>query len=146
MKAIYRFEHGSPDVLTLADLDRPIVKADEALVRICASNVHAGDWHLMRGTPFLIRLIFGGLLKPKNHTLGTDIAGQIEKVGKNITSFKPGDEVFGDLSEDGFGAFAEHARTRKNNLAPKPTNMTFEEAATVPTSAMAALQSLRDVG
>lgn len=146
MKAIYRFKYGSPDVLTLAELDRPIVKDDEVLVHICASSIHAGDWHLMRGTPFLIRLIFGGLLKPQINILGTDIAGRVEKVGKNATSFKSGDEVFGDLSEDGFGAFAEYARMRENNLAPKPTNMTFEEAATAPTSAMAALQSIRDIG
>ncbi len=146
MKAIVQTEYGSADVLRLENVDRPVVSDNGVLVKVCATSVHAGDWHLMRGTPFIIRLIFGGLLKPKIRTLGTDMAGQVEAVGKNVTAFKPGDEVFGDLSECGFGTFAEYVCTPEKALALKPTNLTFEEAATVPVSALAALQGLRDYG
>jgi NADPH:quinone reductase-like Zn-dependent oxidoreductase len=146
MKAIVQTEYGSADVLRLENVDRPVVSDNGVLVRVYGAAVHAGDWHLMRGTPFIIRLIFGGLLKPKFRTLGTDMAGQVEAVGKNVTAFKPGDEVFGDLSESGFGAFAEYVCPPEKALALKPTNLTFEEAATVPVSALAALQGLRDYG
>jgi NADPH:quinone reductase-like Zn-dependent oxidoreductase len=146
MQAIVQTEYGSADVLRLENVDRPIVSDNGVLVRVYGAAVHAGDWHLMRGTPFIIRLIFGGLLKPKIRTLGTDMAGQVEAVGKDVTTFKPGDEVFGDLSESGFGAFAEYVCTPEKALALKPTNLTFEEAATVPVSALAALQGLRDYG
>jgi NADPH:quinone reductase-like Zn-dependent oxidoreductase len=146
MKAIVQTEYGSADVLRLENVDRPVVSDNGVLVRVYGAAVHAGDWHLMRGTPFILRLIFGGLLKPKFRTLGTDMAGQVEAVGKNVTAFKPGDEVFGDLSECGFGTFAEYVCTPEKALALKPTNLTFEEAATVPVSALAALQGLRDSG
>ncbi|MEM8808364.1 MAG: NAD(P)-dependent alcohol dehydrogenase [Cyanobacteria bacterium P01_G01_bin.38] len=146
MKAIVQTEYGPPEVLSLQEIDPPVLQDHEVLVKVRAASVHAGDWHLMRGTPFLIRLIFGGLLKPKHPILGTDIAGQVEAVGKDITQFKPGDQVFGDLSECGFGAFAEYACAPEAALALKPTNLTFEAAATVPVSALAALQGLRDVG
>jgi NADPH:quinone reductase-like Zn-dependent oxidoreductase len=143
MKAIVQTEYGSADVLRLESVDRPIVTDNSVLVRVYGAAVHAGDWHLMRGTPFILRLIFGGLLKPKFRTLGTDMAGQVEAVGKNLAAFKPGDEVFGDLSESGFGAFAEYVCVPPTALALKPT---FEQAATVPVSALAALQGLRDSG
>jgi NADPH:quinone reductase-like Zn-dependent oxidoreductase len=146
MKAIVQTEYGSADVLRLADVDKPVVSDNGVLVRVHAASVHAGDWHLMRGTPFLIRFIFGGVLKPKIKILGTDAAGKVEAVGKDVTQFKPGDEVFGDLSECGFGAFAEYVCVPETALALKPANLTFEEAATVPGSALAALQGLRDVG
>jgi NADPH:quinone reductase-like Zn-dependent oxidoreductase len=146
MKAIVQTEYGSADVLSLEDVDKPVVPDNGVLVRVYAASVHAGDWHLMRGTPFLIRFIFGGLLKPKIKILGTDAAGRVEAVGKNAIQFKPGDEVFGDLSECGFGAFAEYVCVPETALALKPANLTFEEAATVPVSALAALQGLRDVG
>ncbi len=146
MKAIVQTEYGSADVLRLADVDKPVVSDNGVLVRVYAASVHAGDWHLMRGSPFLIRFIFGGLLKPKVRILGTDAAGQVEAVGKDVSQFKSGDEVFGDLSECGFGAFAEYVCVPETALALKPTNLTFEEAATVPGSALAALQGLRDVG
>ncbi|MGD1862563.1 MAG: NAD(P)-dependent alcohol dehydrogenase [Leptolyngbyaceae cyanobacterium] len=142
MKAITQRQYGSPDVLRLDDIEIPAPADNEVLVR----SIHAGDWHLMRGTPWLIRLIFGGLFRPKFKVPGTDIAGRVEAVGSNVTQFNPGDEVFGDLSSCGFGAFAEYAVAPETLLAPKPANLTFEAAATVPTSAVAALQALRDEG
>lgn len=146
MKAIVQTEYGPPDVLKLAEVEKPTVLDNGVLVRVHAASVHAGDWHLMRGTPFLIRLIYGGLRKPKIKILGTDVAGEVVAVGKEVTQFKPGDLVFGDLSESGFGAFAEYVCVPETALALKPTNLTFEETATVPVSALAALQGLRDVG
>jgi NADPH:quinone reductase-like Zn-dependent oxidoreductase len=146
MRAIAQSEYGSPDVLKLVEVDRPVVSENTVLVRVRATAVHAGDWHLMRGTPFLIRFIYGGLRKPKIKILGTDMAGEVVAVGKNVTLFQPGDRVFGDLSECGFGAFAEYVCVPEQALALKPVNLTFEEAATVPVSALAALQGLRDVG
>ncbi len=146
MKAIVRSEYGSTDVLSLKEVDKPIVPDNGVLVRVYAASVNAGDWHLMRGTPFFSRLIFGGLLKPNIEILGFDVAGKIAAVGKDITQFKPGDEVFGDLSECGFGAFAEYVCAPEAALALKPTNTSYEEAATVPGAALTALQGLRDVG
>ncbi|MEL7226700.1 MAG: NAD(P)-dependent alcohol dehydrogenase, partial [Cyanobacteria bacterium J06576_12] len=146
MKVIVQSEYGSADSLRLEELEKPAVADNEVLVRVHGAGVHAGDWHLMRGDPFLIRLMFGGILKPKITTIGTDIAGQVEAVGKNVKQFLPGDEVFGDLSECGFGAFSEYTAVPENALVHKPTNLSFEEAATVPVSGLAALQALRDYG
>jgi len=146
MRAIVQTEYGSTDVLRLKEVDKPIVPDNGVLVRVHATAVNAGDWHLMRGTPFLIRLIFGGLLKPKIKILGSDIAGRVEAIGKDVTQFQPGDEVFGDISECGFGAFAEYVCVIETALVLKPTNKTFEEAATIPWAALAALQGLRDFG
>jgi NADPH:quinone reductase-like Zn-dependent oxidoreductase len=146
MKAIVQTEYGSTDVLSLKEVDKPVLSDNGVLVRVHATSVNAGDWHLMRGTPFPIRLMFGGLLKPKIKILGFDVAGQIEAVGKNVTQFKPGDEVFGDLSECGFGAFAEYVCATESALVLKPANFSFEEAATVPGAALAALQGLRNYG
>jgi NADPH:quinone reductase-like Zn-dependent oxidoreductase len=146
MRAIVQSEYGSPDVLRLEEVDRPVVPDNGVLVRVRATSVHAGDWHLMRGTPFLIRFIYGGLRKPQIKILGTDVAGEVEVVGKDVTLFQTGDKVFGDLSESGFGGFAEYVCVPEQALALKPVNLTFEEAATVPASALAALQGLRDVG
>lgn len=146
MRAIVQTEYGSADVLKLADVERPIVSDNGVLVRVHASSVNAGDWHLMRGTPFLIRFIFGGILKPKIKIVGVDVAGRVEAIGKAVTQFQVGDEVFGDLSECGFGAFAEYVCAAESALALKPANTSFEEAATVPGAALAALQGLRDCG
>ncbi|MEM6451781.1 MAG: NAD(P)-dependent alcohol dehydrogenase [Cyanobacteria bacterium P01_D01_bin.105] len=146
MKAIVQSEYGSADVLRLEELEKPVITDNEVLVRVRGAGVHAGDWHLMRGTPFLIRLVFGGILKPKLKTIGTDIAGQVEAIGKDVTQFQPGEEVFGDLSSYGFGAFAEYISVPEEALVSKPTNLSFEEAATVPVSGLAALQALRDFG
>ena len=146
MKAIIQTEYGSPDVLSLQEVDQPVVIANGVLVRVRATSVNAGDWHLMRGDPFLTRLIWGGIRKPKIQILGMDIAGTVEAVGKDVTQFQVGDEVFGDLSECGFGAFAEYVCATEAALALKPTNISFEQAATVPGAALAALQGLRDCG
>lgn len=146
MKAIAQSEYGSPDVLRLEEVDRPNVAEDSVLVKVRASAVHAGDWHLMRGTPFLLRFIYGGLRQPQIKILGTDVAGVVAAVGKNVNEFKPGDEVFGDLSESGFGGFAEYVAVPARMLALKPINLNFEQAATLPVSGVTALQGLRDVG
>ena len=146
MKAIVQTEYGSPDVLSLQEVDKPVVPANGVLVRVRAASVNAGDWHLISGTPFLTRLMFGGIFKPKIKIPGMDIAGQIEAVGKDVTQFQAGDEVFGDLSECGFGAFAEYVCGIEAALVPKPTNISFEQAATVPAAALTALQGLRDCG
>jgi NADPH:quinone reductase-like Zn-dependent oxidoreductase len=146
MKAIVQTEYGSADVLRLADIGQPMITENFVLVRVQAAAVHAGDWHLMRGQPLIARLMFGGLLKPKFKTLGCDVAGEVEAVGGHVTQFKPGDQVFGDLSESGFGAFAEYVCVPEKALVLKPANVTFEQAAAVPVSALAALQGLRDVG
>ncbi len=146
MKAIAQTEYGSPEVLKLTEVDRPLVQADTVLVRVHGASVNAGDWHLMRGRPLLVRLMLGGLLQPKIKIIGFDIAGTVEAVGNNVTGFQVGDEVFGDLSECGFGAFAEYAGAPESALALKPDNLTFAEAAAVPGAAMTALQALRDIG
>jgi NADPH:quinone reductase-like Zn-dependent oxidoreductase len=146
MKAIVQTKYGSPDLLNLVDVEQPVAPDQGVLVRVHATSVHAGDRHLMRGSPFLIRFMFGGILQPKIKILGTDVAGTVESVGKDVTQFQPGDQVYGDLSECGFGAFAEYVGVPAAALALKPTNSSFEEAATIPVSALAALQGLRDVG
>ena len=145
MKAIVQTEYGSPDVLTLAEVEKPAVTDNGVLVRVHATSVNAGDWHLMRGSPFLARLVFG-LRKPKLRTLGMDVAGRVEAVGQNVTEFRPGDEVFGDISECGFGAFAEYVCVPQDALVIKPDNITFEQAATVPAAALTALHGLRKCG
>jgi NADPH:quinone reductase-like Zn-dependent oxidoreductase len=146
MKAIVQSEYGPPDVLRLAEVDKPVVQDNDVLVRVQASAVHAGDWHLMRGEPWIVRLMFGGLLKPKIKILGCDVAGRVEAIGQAVTRFQVGDEVFGDVSGCGFGAFAEYVCAREEALVLKPAAVTFEQAATVPTSALAALQGLQLAG
>jgi NADPH:quinone reductase-like Zn-dependent oxidoreductase len=146
MQAIVQTEYGSAAVLRLAEVDRPGVGADQVLVQVRAAAVHAGDWHLMRGEPWLVRLIYGGLQRPKIKTLGCDVAGVVTQIGQNVTQFQPGDHVFGDLSEVGFGTFAEYVAAPEKALVLKPENVTFESAAAVPVSAVTALQGLRDVG
>ena len=145
MKAIVCTKYGSPEVLKFEDVQKPVPEDDEVLIKIHAAATNAGDWHLMRADPFLIRLMFG-LLKPKHEILGTDVAGRIEAVGKNVTQFQPGDEVFGDMSGCGFGAFAEYVCAPENRIARKSIDVTFESAAAVPSAAVTALQALRDNG
>lgn len=129
MKAIVHNRYGSPDVLRMVDVQKPVPGDDEVLIKICAVSINAWDWDTLTGKPFEYRLMFG-LLKPKNEGLhGCDIAGKIEGIGRNVTRFKVGDEVFGDLSEEGWGAFAEYACAGESELALKPSSMTFEEAA-----------------
>jgi NADPH:quinone reductase-like Zn-dependent oxidoreductase len=145
MKAIVFEKYGLPDVLELKEVDKPTPKDNEVLVKVHAVSVNDWDWGLLRGTPFMNRLFFG-LLKPKIKILGSDIAGRIEAVGRNVKQFQSGDEVFGDLSGCGFGGFAEYVCAPENALVLKPTSMTFEEAAAVPQAAVLALQGLRYKG
>lgn len=144
MKAIVFTEYGSPDVLELREVEKPTPKDDEVLVRVHAASVNDWDVGALRGTPFVNRVLFG-LLKPKKRILGSDIAGRIEAVGKDVLQFQPGDEVFGDLSGD-WGGFAEYVCARENALVLKPASMTFEQAAAIPQAALLALQGLRDKG
>ena len=145
MKAIVCTKYGAPDVLDLQEVEKPTPKDNEVLVKIHAASVNAGDWHLMRADPFLIRLMYG-LRKPKIKILGSDAAGWVEAVGKNVKHFQPGDEVFGDISGCGFGAFAEYVSVPEDVFVLKPSKLTFEEAAAVPLAAVTALQGLRDKG
>ena len=145
MKAAVYHKYGSPDALQLKEVEKPTPKEDEVLVEVHAASVNAADWHMLRGTPFLLRL-WWGLLKPRDTILGADIAGRVEAVGRNANQFQPGAEVFGDLSDCGRGGFAEYVGVPENALALKPANMTFEKAAAVPVAAVTALQGLRDEG
>jgi len=142
MKAIVQDTYGSPDVLELRDIDRPEIADDEVLVRVHAAGVDRGVWHLMTGLPYPVRLAGYGLRSPKNPVPGMDVAGVVEAVGKNVTRFQSGDEVFGI----GKGTFAEYARALEDKLAHKPANLTFEQAAVVAISGSTALQALRDHG
>ena len=145
MKAIVYTEYGSSDVLHLKDVEKPVPADDEVLVKVHAVSLNAADLHLLRADPFLIRLS-SGFLKPKHTILGSDIAGRVEAVGSNVTQFKPGDEVFGDISACGWGGFAEYVCVRENALVLKPTNLSFEQAAAVPMAAVTALQGIRHAG
>jgi NADPH:quinone reductase-like Zn-dependent oxidoreductase len=146
MKAIVHTEYGPPDVLQLQEVEQPVPAADQVLVRIHAASVNYGNLALVKGEPFLVRLMSGGLLKPKHTIPGGDIAGRVEAVGGSVTQFQPGDELFGDVSDCGFGGFAEYVAVPESALAPKPANLTYEEAAAVPQAAVVALQGLRDLG
>ena len=145
MKAIVYTKYGAPDVLHLQEVVKPTPKDNEVLVKVYAVSVNAADLHLLRADPFLIRLS-SGLLKPKNEILGSDIAGRVETVGKNVKQFKLGDEVFGDISAGGWGGFAEYVCAHEDALVLKPANLSFEEAAAVPMAAVTALQGLRTKG
>lgn len=145
MKAIIYTQYGSPDVLQLKDIEKLAPKDNEVLVKIQAASANALDWHFMRATPFLARLE-NGLFKPKVTKLGADIAGRVEAVGKGVTQFQVGDEVFGDIWLNGLGGFAEYGCTREDTLVLKPARVSFEEAAAVPLAALTALQGLRDHG
>jgi NADPH:quinone reductase-like Zn-dependent oxidoreductase len=142
MKAIVRDEYGSPDVLELRDIDKPEIGDDEVLVRVHAAGVDRGVWHVMTGLPYPIRLAGYGLRVPKNPIIGSDVAGVVEVLGKNVSRFQPGDEVFGI----GKGSYAEYVCAREDKLAHKPANLTSEQAAVVAISGLTALQGLRDHG
>jgi NADPH:quinone reductase-like Zn-dependent oxidoreductase len=146
MKAIICTKYGSPDVLQFKEVEKPTPKDDEVLVKIHAASVNMYDWHLLTADIFMVRLMGGGLLRPKHPIPGADIAGRIEAAGSNVKQFRPGDEVFGDISACGDGGFAEYVSVRESSLALKPRNLTFEEAAAVPMAAITALQGLRDQG
>jgi NADPH:quinone reductase-like Zn-dependent oxidoreductase len=147
MKAIVCTKYGSPDVLQLQEVAKPAPQDDEVLIRIYAASINARDWRFLRTKPFFIRLMPGGLLRPKNPILGVDAAGRVEAIGSNVKQFKPGDEVFGYLpTATGRGTFAEYVCAKENLITLKPANLTFEQAAAVPLAAMTALQGLRDNG
>ncbi len=146
MKAIVFSEYGPPEVLHLAEVPKPIPRGNEVLIRVRAASVNAADWRMMRANPFLVRL-YSGLFRPKRITsLGSDVAGVVEAVGTDVTRFKPGDEVFGELFASNFGGFAEYKCAFERELELKPSNVSFEEAAALPLAGMTALQALRDVG
>ena len=142
MKAMTRDSYGSADVLQLDDIVMPVVANDEVLIRVHAAGVGPDVWHLMTGMPYLVRLMGVGLRKPKSRVLGRDVAGSVEEVGRDVRQFEPGDAVYGTCD----GAFAEYVSVRADRVAPKPANLTFEQAAGVPVSACAALHALRDAG
>ena len=142
MQAVVQDTYGSADVLRLAQIPQPKIADNEVLVRVRAAGVHIGDEHSMTGQPYLMRVMGFGLRAPKARVRGTDVAGVVEAVGTNVTRFHAGDQVFGTCA----GAFAEYATAREDKLAAKPANLTFEQAAAVPTSACTALQALRDAG
>lgn len=145
MKTIEFTKYGSPDVLQLKEVEKSTPTENEVLVKVYAASVNAADWHIMRATPFLARLE-NGLQKPKNTKLGSDIAGIVEAVGRNVTQFHVGDEVFGSLPLNELGGFAEYVCADEDELALKPAGLTFEQAAAVPLAAFTALQGLRDKG
>jgi NADPH:quinone reductase-like Zn-dependent oxidoreductase len=142
MKAIVQDRYGSADVLKLEDVDQPEIGENDVLVRVLAASAHIGDWHFMTGLPYVFRIAGSGLRTPKARVRGTDFAGHVEAVGRAVTESQPGDEVFGTCD----GSFAEYATTRTNKVAAKPANLTFEQAATVPTSGSTALHALREAG
>jgi NADPH:quinone reductase-like Zn-dependent oxidoreductase len=142
MKAITYRHYGSPDVLQCEEIEKPAAGDNEVLIRVRAASVNPLDWRLMRGKPLLTRLMIGGLRKPKSIRTGRDVAGRVEAVGRNVTQFKAGDDVFGACR----GAFAEYVCAAEDQLALKPTRLSFEEAAAVPVAALTALQGLRDQG
>jgi NADPH:quinone reductase-like Zn-dependent oxidoreductase len=145
MKAIVYTKYGPPDVLELKEVEKPTPKDNEVLVKIYATTVTPGDAIVVKGEPFPVRF-WSGLLEPKHKIPGKEMAGRVEAVGRDVTQFQPGDEVFGDLTVCGLGAFAEYVSVPEKAIALKPANLTFEEAAAVPESAVVALQGLRDKG
>ncbi len=148
MKAVIQSRYGSPDDLEVREVDRPAVSDDEVLVRVRAASLHPDVWHVVSGWPFVLRLMGAGLFKPKNRIPGTDMSGIVESVGKNVTELRPGDPVFGETivkqQWTNGGAYAEYVSVHQDLLALKPDNVTFEQAASVPTSGYIALLNLRD--
>jgi NADPH:quinone reductase-like Zn-dependent oxidoreductase len=143
MKAVVYTDYGPPDVLQIRDIKKPVPNDDQVLVKVRATSVNPYDWHFIRGTPYVMRAMMVGLRKPKDPRLGVDYAGTVEAVGKNVTQFKPGDEVFGGRG----GAFAEYVCARADrSITLKPANVTFEQAASVSIAGLTALQGLRDAG
>src|ERR687898_2363469 len=142
MKAIVQDKYGSADVLELREVEKPQPGDDEVLIRVQAAGIDPGVWHLMTGLPYLVRLMGFGLRKPKIRIRGTDVAGTVEAAGKNVTQLKQGDPVYGTCD----GSFAEYACAKAERFAPKPANLSFQQAAAVPISGMTALHGLRDAG
>jgi NADPH:quinone reductase-like Zn-dependent oxidoreductase len=145
MKAFIYEKYGPPETLRMAEVDKPVPNADAVLVKVLAVSVNAADWHVLRGKPLFSRATLG-LLRPKRQILGVDIAGQVEAVGNGVTGFKPGDEVYANLLDHGYGGFAEYVSVSVGVMSLKPANLSFEEAAAVPMAATTALQGLRHHG
>jgi NADPH:quinone reductase-like Zn-dependent oxidoreductase len=145
MKAFIYEKYGPPERLRMAEVDKPAPNADEVLVKVLAASVNAADWHVLRGKPLFSRATLG-LLRPKHRILGVDIAGQVQAVGSDVTRFKAGDQVYGNLLDHGYGGFAEFVAVPVGVLSLKPANLSFEEAAAVPMAAVTALQGLRHHG
>jgi NADPH:quinone reductase-like Zn-dependent oxidoreductase len=143
MKAMVYHDYGSPDNLELQEIKVPAIEDDKVLVKVHAASVNWHDWHFLTGTPFMARIMAGGLLRPKNRVLGSDVAGRVEAVGANVKQFRAGDEVFGSTRH---GCFAEYVRVSEEEVVTKPASITFEEAAAVGAAASTALQGLRDAG
>jgi NADPH:quinone reductase-like Zn-dependent oxidoreductase len=145
MKAFLYEKYGPPETLRMAEVEKPAPDADEVLVKVLGISVNPADWHSMRGKPLFSRLTLG-LLRPKHKILGGDIAGQVEAVGRGVTRFKPGDEVYANLLDHGYGGFAEYVSVPVGVMSSKPANLSFEEAAAVPMAAVTAFQGLRHHG
>jgi NADPH:quinone reductase-like Zn-dependent oxidoreductase len=145
MKAFLYDRYGPPQSIRMAEVAKPVPSAHEVLVKVRAASVNAADWHIVRGKPLFSRATLG-LLRPKHHILGGDIAGQVETVGSGVTRFKPGDEIYAGLLDHGYGGFAEFVSVPEEVAALKPANLSFEEAAAVPTAAVTALQGLAQHG
>jgi NADPH:quinone reductase-like Zn-dependent oxidoreductase len=146
MKAIVGLKYGPPELLQLQEVERPVPNDDELLIEVAAATINKADYILICGKPFLVRLMGGGLFRPKSSIPGSDMAGRVVMFGKDVTKFKVGDEVFGNLSKSGRGAYAEYAHAKEDGLVLKPANVTFEEAASVPIAGLTALQAIRDKG
>lgn len=146
MKAIVYHKYGSPEVLELKEVEKPTPRANEVLIKIHATSLNSWDVDLVRGTPFIVRLAGGGLFKPIKKIIGCDVAGVVEQVGKDVKTFRPGDEVFGDLSRCGWGGFAEYVCAIEKALTIKPAGISFEQAAALPQAGVMALQGVRDYG
>jgi NADPH:quinone reductase-like Zn-dependent oxidoreductase len=142
MKAAVRHEYGSPDVVRLEQIDKPLPDDNQVLIKVHAAAINPLDWHYMEGTPYILRLMGAGLMRPKDPRMGVDMAGVIESVGKNVKQFKPGDAVYGV----GDSAYAEYSPAPADKIALKPDDITFEQAAAVPIAGITALQGLRDTG
>ncbi len=150
MRAVVQDRYGSPDALELQEIDEPVAGHDEVLVRVHAASVHPDVWHVIHGVPYVLRIMGAGVRKPKNPVPGIDMAGRVESVGAKVTRFRPGDDVFGEIIRGiqwkNGGAFAEYATAPEAKLELKPANLTFEQSAAVPTSALIALQAVRHQG
>jgi NADPH:quinone reductase-like Zn-dependent oxidoreductase len=142
MKAVIYTQYGSPDKLHLSEVNKPVPKNNEVLIKVYASSINSWDWDMLRGKPFLVRM-FGGILKPKQKILGADIAGIVEAVGSEVKDFKPSDEVMGDIAGAGFGGFAEYAVAPEKLLCKKPKQLSFEQSAALPQAGLLAIQGLR---
>jgi NADPH:quinone reductase-like Zn-dependent oxidoreductase len=142
MKAVIQTKYGAPDVLKIEEVEKPVAKDQQVLIKVHAASINAMDWRGLRAKPIIIRMMGGGFLKPKNPRMGSDVAGRVEAIGENVTQFQPGDVVFGCAK----GAFAEYVLAKEANVAPKPASVSFETAAAVPVAALTALQGFRYAG